>query len=257
LDRGNLPAEGCFFDRLGVTPMPAEALYEILKERQQAGQGSQGEGCGHNGLDISKLPIEVLPTLMEIASKVAEAIGHKAGHTLGGGGDVVLPPVATFPPWVRELERILLRKTALLRKRTWMRDSRKLDSVRGRLRKRRRDELGGLILLDASGSMWGELPMLLAVVLRYLPKADGAVWDTVASPRGPVGKMLERVRSVGGGGTSPRCAAALRRTGEIAVWISDGFVDAWPTLGAEDVVVLTESGGVEPTGAGHVVRVSA
>ena len=65
-------------------------------------------------------------------------------------------------------------------------------------------------------------------------------------------------RNVGGGGTSPSCASALRRSGEVSVWISDGYVDGWPEMTADDVVVLTESGGVEPpAGVGHVVRASA
>lgn len=254
LDRSKLPVEGCYFDTFGVTPMPAEALYEHIKDQQQKQQGQCGEGCGHNGLDIADLPLEALPAVIEVAGKVAEAIGHMAGQQQGGGGDIVLPPVAEYPRWVKELERLLTKKTAVMRTRTWMRDSRKLDSVRGRLRKRRRDELGGLILLDASGSMWSDLPLLLAVIRKYLPKADGAVWDTVASPRGPTGRMLEMVKNVGGGGTSPSCAAALRRAGEVTVWVSDGYVDGWPAFTGDDVVVLTESGGVEPRGAGAVIR---
>lgn len=245
LDREALPEDGCFFDNMNLPPMSAEAAYDRLKNRQ----GNQGKGCGSKGIDLKDLPISKLPALMDLARKV---MGPAGAHE-GGGGDIDLPPVVEYPQWMKDLERHLKQKCARVRKHTWLRESRSVDTVRGRRHQNRRDTLGGLILLDTSGSMWGDLPLLIALIQKYLPKADGAVWDTVCSPRGPANTILKRTQDVGGGGTDPRCAAHLRKDGETTVWITDGYVTEWPEMSKDDVVVLTQSGS-EPQGAGTVIR---
>ena len=246
LDRAKLPPDGCFFESWNVSPMPAERMYEIIKQQN----GGKGEGCGHQPLDMSAVPISKLPGLIKIGTEIANSI--QAGQSSGQGVDIELPPVREYPEWVKTLEKLLKSKVETVRKRSWMRENRAIGVVRGRQRVKRRSQMGGLVLLDASGSMCDELPMILALVKHYLPKVEGAVWDTIASQRGPVAGMTEKLRTVGGGGTSPSCAAGLRRPGEISVWISDGYVDHWPEMTGDDIIVLTQDG-QEPDG-GTIIR---
>ena len=243
LNKDVLPPGGATFEACDLPVAPAEVAYELLKERATKTQLPPKGWCNHKPCNI---PPELFPKLLQIV-RAAQEGKATIGTTPGEGSKVDVLPFVQRPKWLDKLEALLMTRTRLTRRRTWLRDTRRSVYVRGRQRKQALERTG-LVLLDTSGSMWADLPMLLAQVTHYMPECEGAVWDTVASPRGPVRGLYDATTTVGGGGTDPRCAAALRREGELVIWITDCEVMGWPEMTKNDVVVQTASNAGPPHG---------
>jgi predicted metal-dependent peptidase len=222
--------------------MPAEQAYEELKKR-----GPCGQGCG-------RLLVKIAPPGKGFGSAVAAAAGRLAGSHTGAGR--TLEGEADLPAWAKVLVKKLKSAAGSIREphRSHRKPNRYLDGVPGRLHRRRGK---GLLLIDVSASMGDDvLRAIRTAVNRTLDGCDAVLWDTQASPRFPAKRGFDRtLAQYGGGGTDPRCAAHLRRPEEVSVWITDGYVAAWPEFSKQDVVVLVAQGGLGLPGG--VERVEA
>jgi predicted metal-dependent peptidase len=119
-----------------------------------------------------------------------------------------------------------------------------------------------LFALDTSGSIHGEVLNYLVSNVAHVFKCVNPeqvtllYWDTQVAgvekyEQGELDKMLSTTAPKGGGGTSPECVSRwIKKEGiqpTVIVYLTDGYVDAWPTdAGSPTVFLVYENGSACP-----------
>lgn len=216
------------FKQLDIPPCPPEVAYPLLLK-----QAEQHGGCGRE-VNFEDLPAWAQA---EVAQAVAEAAGKMAGSERRMRP--ALGPVASEPPsWARILLAHLERRRGRrIRTRSWTRQHRTCPLLPGMAR---RADMGALIMVDCSGSISEPLLTEVSALLASARwQCEVILWAVDHTPRLPARTAIAMLRDgqAPSGGTSPAAAAKLRHPGERCIWITDGYVDAWPPMSADDVVL--------------------
>ncbi len=226
--------------------MPAERLYDVLQEAQQA----CGTGCGSGEHSRTDDSIESRLKAQQVGNGV---LGAQAGKDAGYRG---VPSLPSVPAWIADvLDWLVTRVLAPEdRCRSWRRDSRvRPGELPGYART---DTRAARFMLDASGSISDELVGQLLVAVCSTPELAGSdvvVFDHVCRepvPASDTAAVLDAV-SRAGGGTLIRAAGAFRDPDKQTVWLTDGgTADGWPEGAEQDLWVVGPS---DPAPAGAPV----
>jgi hypothetical protein len=287
--KGEQPIRLVTFERLldkdtnmPMAPMPPEMAYERLPvvtvvcdgncdEHGPGGHDTQeGEGCGsmehshHDGSteSMTKRVItagKVISADKEFAARLRGESSQNAG--LGRGSRLApdLPPPA---PWIRQtLQWLIHGRKRAQRRRSWRRENRSFPVLPSKVRLH---TLGGLFIIDASGSISDDMMGEFLSAVMHTPELKGSevvIFDSYWTDYIPItdhATIMAKVKEMGGGTTIRAVGQAYKHDPRPRVWITDGYSgDGWPDPHtAADIWCVWDQGPTPPhaTAVIHIKR---